>query len=132
MAVPQRWRMEGHASDGYSGAQARSLLIRRLDWASQETWFEDGRGRLLSVVTNGERAMVALTDGAGGPGEHLVDPRGEGVSGGYLRSSGQIDTYSDRETVPFPVACRAVEHFFEHGTWPHDVLVEMTRPWNPR
>ncbi|WP_371677472.1 hypothetical protein [Streptomyces sp. NBC_01276] len=123
MTMSHRWRLLGSASDGYSGAEARSLLVRRLDWASQETWFDDGRGRLLSVVTNGERAMVALVDGEGDPGEHLVDPRAEGVSGGYLLSNGQIDTYSDRETVPFPVACRAVEHFIEHDAWPHDVVV---------
>lgn len=126
MTESHRWRLLGHASDGYSGAEARSLLVRRLDWASQETWFEDGRGRLLSVVTNGERAMVALVDGAGDPGEHLVDPRGEGTSGGYLLSNGQIDTYSDRETVPFPLACQAVEHFIEHGAWPHGVTVDRS------
>ncbi|MFB0633449.1 hypothetical protein [Streptomyces sp. AB3(2024)] len=124
MTMSHPWRLLGSASDGYSGAEARSLLVRRLDWASQETWFEDGRGRLLSLVTNGERAMVALVDGAGDPGEHLVDPRAEGISGGYLLSNGQIDTYSDRETVAFSVACRAVEHFIEHDAWPHDVVVD--------
>ncbi|GLV88450.1 hypothetical protein Slala03_81390 [Streptomyces lavendulae subsp. lavendulae] len=123
MTEPHRWRLLGQASDGYSGAEARSLLVRRLDWGTQETLFEDGRGRLLSVVTNGERARVALVDGAGGPGEHLVDPRGEGVSGGYLSSSGRVDTYPDGETVPFPLGCRAVEYFIEHDAWPHDVMV---------
>lgn len=124
MTESHRWRLLGQASDSYSGAEARSLLVRRLDWASQETWFEDGRGRLLSVVTNGERARVALVDGAGGPGEHLVDPRAEGTSGGYPSSSGRIDTYPDEETVPFPLACRAVEHFIEHDAWPYDVTVD--------
>ncbi|MGO4463770.1 hypothetical protein AB4039_41920 [Streptomyces sp. M-16] len=124
MTMSHRWRLPGSASEGYSGAEARSLLVRRLDWASQETWFEDGRGRLLAVVTNGERAMVVLVDGEGDPGEHLVDPRAEGVSGGYLLSNGQIDTYSDRETVPFPVACRAVEHLIEHDAWPYDVVAD--------
>ncbi|MER7468806.1 hypothetical protein [Streptomyces sp. NPDC097981] len=66
-------------------------------------------------------------DGADDPGEHLVDPRGEGNSGGYLLSNGQIDTYSDRETVPFPVACQAVEHFIEHGLWPDNLVVEEDR-----
>ncbi|MFJ4321484.1 hypothetical protein ACIP46_40490 [Streptomyces lavendulae] len=123
MTEPHRWCLLGQASDGYSGAEARSLLVRRLDWGTQETWFEDGRGRLMSVVTNGARARVALLDGAGGPEEHLVDPRGEGVSGGYLSSSGRIDTHPDRETVPFALACKAVEHFIEHEAWPHDVTV---------
>ncbi|MEV6682201.1 hypothetical protein AB0N09_35875 [Streptomyces erythrochromogenes] len=124
MAMPCRWRLRGYASDGYSGAEARSLLAHRLDWASQETWFEDDQGRLLHVVTNGERTMVTLVDGADGPGQHLVDPRGQGVSGGYLLSDGQIETYSDRDTVPFPVACQAVAHFLEHDRWPQDVVVE--------
>ncbi|MFF3863228.1 hypothetical protein [Streptomyces sp. NPDC002209] len=119
MAISHRWRLQGYASDGYSGAEARSLLVHRLDWANHETWFEDDQGRLLSVVTNGERARVALVDGAGGDtGEHLVDPLGEGISGGYLLSNGQIDTYCDRETVPFPAACEAVEHFIDHDIWP--------------
>ncbi|MFE3767665.1 hypothetical protein ACFXPI_38555 [Streptomyces sp. NPDC059104] len=124
MTESHRWHLLGHASDGYSGAEARTLLVHRLDWATQETWFEDGRGRLLSVVTNGERARVVLMDGAGGPGEHLVDPRAEGSSGGYLFSNGRIDTYPDRDTVPFPMACRAVEHLIEQGSWPHDVTVD--------
>ncbi|MET9959929.1 hypothetical protein ABZ128_12845 [Streptomyces sp. NPDC006326] len=127
MAIPQRWRLQGTASDGYSGKEAGELLVRRLDWASQETWFENGQGRLLSVVTNGERAMVALLDDSAGLGEHLVDPEGTGISGGYVLANGQIDTYSDRDTVPFPVACRAVAHFIEHGHWPHDVVAEDNR-----
>ncbi len=127
MAVSHRWRLQGTATDGYSGEEARALLVRRLDWASNETWFENGQGRLLSVVTNGERAMVALLDGPGDPGEHLVDPKSTGNSGGYAMHNGQIDTYSDRDTVPFPVACRAVAHFIEHSLWPHDVVVEDDR-----
>ncbi|MCY0927917.1 hypothetical protein OTB20_17195 [Streptomyces sp. H27-H1] len=127
MAISQRWRLRGTVSDGYTGQEARTLLVHRLDWASNETWFEDGQGQLLSVITNGERAVVALLDHARDPGEHLVDPKSKGDSGGYAMSNGQIDTYLNRDTVPFPVACRAVAHFIEHGLWPHDVAVEDDR-----
>lgn len=68
--------------------------------------------------------MVVLLDGEGDPGEHLVDPRGEGSSGGCLLSNGQADTYADRDTVAFDVAGHAVAYFIEHGTWPAEVTVE--------
>jgi hypothetical protein len=102
-------------------------LGHRLDWASQETWFEDEHGQLLAVVTNGARAMVMLMHGDGDPGEHLIDTRGEGRSGGFLLANGQVDTYADRDTVVFSVAGRAVAHLIEHGVWPDDVTVEDDR-----
>ncbi|MFE2547485.1 hypothetical protein ACFXGI_02865 [Streptomyces sp. NPDC059355] len=67
------------------------------------------------MVTNGGRAMVVLLDGEGDTREHLVDPRGEGSSGGYLLSDGQVGSYADRDTVAFDVAGRAVAYFIEHG-----------------
>lgn len=129
MTTTNRWHLRGSVGHAYSGEEARQLLRHRWDWASPETWFENDAGRLLGVVTNGERAMVVLLDGEGAPGEHLVDPRGEGSSGGsggYLLSNGQVDRYADRDTVPFDVAGRAVAHFIEHGTWPAEVTVEST------
>ncbi|MFI1455548.1 hypothetical protein [Streptomyces roseus] len=128
MAVPRRWSLRGSAPDGgYCGQEARELLVRRLDWASNETWFEDGRGRSLSVVTNGDRAAVSLRDDAGGPVERLVDPNGTGDSGGYAMRDGQTDRRRDRDTVPFTLACRAVAYFVDHGVWPHEVTVESDR-----
>lgn len=124
----RRWRLRGGAADHtYSGEQARQLLGHRLDWASQETWFEDEHGRLLAVVTNGTRAMVMLMHEGGDPGEHLIDPRGEGRSGGFVLGNGQVDTYADRDTVVFSVAGRAVAHLIDHGVWPDDVSVEDDR-----
>lgn len=120
-------QLQGPAEHAYSGEEARLLLGNRLDWASQETWFEDEQGRLLAVITNGERAMVMLLDGAGDPGEHLVDPHGEGSSGGYLLSNGQVDTYPDRDTVAFSIAASAVAHLIDHGAWPEGVTVEDDR-----
>ncbi|MFI6148688.1 hypothetical protein [Streptomyces sp. NPDC051109] len=124
MTNADRWHLRGSVGYTYTGEEARQLLRRRWDWASQETWFENDAGRLLAVVTNGDRAMVMSLDGEGGPGEHLVDPRGAGSSGGYLLSSGQVDSYADRDTVDFDVACRAVAYFIEHGAWPAEVTVE--------
>ncbi|WP_326586047.1 hypothetical protein [Streptomyces sp. NBC_01294] len=85
------------------------------------------RGRQLAVVTNGERAMVVLTDTDGSPWEHLVDPHADSSSGRYPLSNGQIDTYADRDTVTFDLACRAVAHFITHATWPADVSIEDDR-----
>ncbi|MFE5721480.1 Imm1 family immunity protein [Streptomyces erythrochromogenes] len=65
----------------------------------------------------GARATVALPNGAGDPGEHLVDPRAEGTSDGC----------ADRDTVPLDVAARAVGHFIEHGTRPADMTVQDDR-----
>ncbi|THA86553.1 hypothetical protein [Streptomyces sp. A0592] len=122
-----RWHLHGSAGHAYSGAEAGRLLWHRRDWATLDTWFESDAGRLLNVVTNGERAMVALLNGEGDPGEHLVDPRAEGTSGGYPLPNGQVDGYADRDTVPFDVATRAVGYFIDHGTWPAEVTVEDDR-----
>ncbi|MFE2163751.1 hypothetical protein ACFXB3_01500 [Streptomyces sp. NPDC059447] len=127
MTSTNRWHLQGSAHHAYSGEEARQLLRNRLDWGNQETWFESDAGRLLAVVTNGERAMVVLLDGDGDPGEHLVDPRCEGSSDGYVLSNGQVDRYADRDTVAFDVAGRSVAYFIEHGTWPAGVTAEGER-----
>ncbi|MFD6892765.1 hypothetical protein [Streptomyces sp. NPDC059957] len=118
MTTEDRWHLQGSADYAYSGDEARNLLRHRLDWGNPETWFESDAGRLLGVVTNGERAMVTWVDAEGGPGEHLVDPRGEGSSGGFALSNGQAGSYADRDTVAFDVAGHAVAHFIDHGSWP--------------
>lgn len=123
-AGPIRWHLQGHPDHSYTGEQAWYLLHRRLDWASWETWFESSEGRLLAVTTNGDRAMVMLLAGPGDPGEHLVDPRADGESGGYALANGQIDVYDDHDTVPFEAAGRAVWHLIDHGVWPDGVSVE--------
>ncbi|CAM5292208.1 hypothetical protein SAVIM338S_00316 [Streptomyces avidinii] len=127
MTLTDRWHLRGSADHAYSGEEARHLLRHRWDWGNQETWFENGAGRILVVVTNGERARVMLMDGEGDLGQHLVDPRGEGSSSAYRLSNGQIDSYADRETVPFDVAGHAVAHLIEHGIWPSAVTVVSDR-----
>ncbi|MET9322324.1 hypothetical protein ABZX75_19360 [Streptomyces sp. NPDC003038] len=127
LTTTNRWHLQGSGGHTYSGEEARQLLRSRRDWGSQETWFENDAGRLLAVVTNGERAMVVLFNGADDSGEHLADPRGEGSSGGYLLSNGQVDTYADRDTVAFDVGGHVVAYFIEHGIWPAEVTVEGGR-----
>ncbi|MGW7103838.1 hypothetical protein [Streptomyces sp. NPDC054838] len=127
MPYTNRWHLQGSAGHAYSGEEARQLLRHRWDWASQETWFENDAGELLAVVTNGQRAKVTLTGRSGDFDEYLVDPRGAGCSGGYLMSTGQVDSYDDRDTVTFDVAGHAVAHLIEHGAWPPEVTVERGR-----
>ena len=70
-----------------------------------ETGFESDAGRMLAVVSNGERAMVVLFQEIGDAGEHAIDPSmGTSESGGYVLSNGQHDTYPDRDTVPLEIA----------------------------
>lgn len=118
MTTDVRWHLRGSVGYTYSGDEARHLLRHRWDWGNPETWFESDAGQLLGVVTNGERAMVTLVDAVGGPAEHLVDPRGEISSGGFVLPHGQADGYADRDTVAFDLAGQAVAHFIEHGSWP--------------
>lgn len=118
-----RWHLRGSVGHTYSGDEARYLLRHRWDWGNPETWFESDTGRLLGVVTNGERAMVMLLNAEGDPGTHLVDPRAEGSSGGYVLSNGQSDSYAGQDTVDFDSAGKAVAHLVEHGTWPAGTAV---------
>jgi hypothetical protein len=43
---------------------------------------------------------------------------------GHPLSSGQIDARTDRDTVTFVVAGRAVAHLIDPGTWPDGVTVD--------
>jgi hypothetical protein len=88
------------------------------------TWLESSLGRRIGFVTNGPRAMVLLLgDDQGDPGEHAIDPEGEGSSGGYVLDNGQVDEYSDRDTVPTSDALRIISHLVSEGVPPNDA------PW---
>jgi hypothetical protein len=56
------------------------------------------------MVTNGDRAMVALLDESGDPGEHMVDPGASGMATGFMLDNGQIDEYANADTVPLEQA----------------------------
>ncbi len=83
--------------------------------------FESAEGRLLSVTSNGERAMVMLLREAGDPGEHAIDPSAAGRSDGYVLSNGQNDTYDDRDTIPLDRALAVVEGVIDRDERPTDV-----------
>ncbi|GAA2015920.1 hypothetical protein GCM10009839_09150 [Catenulispora yoronensis] len=101
MTAQSRWHLQDAPGHFYSGEQARLLLGNRRDHGSPETWFEDERGRLLAVTTDGARASVRLMAGPGDAGERL--------------------------TATFEVAGRAVAHLIDHGVWPAEVSVEDDR-----
>ena len=95
------WRVQD-TNDPIDSAAAVSLLRRRLLTAQWETWFESESGAVLAVVTNGHRVMVMLLRDTGDAGEHAIDASAaDDTSTGYVLANGQIDTYADRDTVPF-------------------------------
>ena len=97
-----------------------AILQARVGDGRLETWLTSSRGRLVAFVTNTERAMVMLIAEEGDPGEHAVDPRAEGMSGGFVLSNGQHDEYLNRDTMPLDEALRIVEHIVGNGSWPSD------------
>jgi hypothetical protein len=106
--VGRPWRLQD-TDDPVDASRAVSLLRARLRKGQHETWFESETGELLAVVTNGERAMVMLLRGPGDAGEHAIDDAADGsASTGYVLANGQVDTYADRDTVPFDAAAELV------------------------
>lgn len=79
------------------------------------TWFESDRGRLMALGSNGSRAMLMLLDGPEDAGEHATSPDAQGESGGYVLENGQVDTYSNANTVPMNEALDNLGHIIDHG-----------------
>jgi hypothetical protein len=111
------WRLRGF-SHAYSGLEAVYLVRRRWDFGTNETWFEDDAGRLLHVVTNGDRALVWLSSGADDPGEHAINPGVSGISEGYQTETFQRLSLDDYDTVPLGRANDLIKHVVDVGTWP--------------
>lgn len=103
--------------------EAIAALRRRIAGKTCELWLAASSGRLLAVVTNGQRAMVVLLIGEGDPGEHATDPGAEGWSDGFVLVNGQGDEYPDEDTVPLDEALRIVHHILTTGGPPTDA------PW---
>lgn len=103
------------------------ILRERVSRGLLETSLTSSRGRSLAFVTNTERAMVMLLGGEGDPGEHAVDPGGDGSSVGFVLSNGQQDEYPDQDTVPIGEAFRIVEHMVSTGSWPADARRRVNR-----
>lgn len=100
--------------------EAGAVLGWRIAEGRLETWLTSSAGRLLSVVSNTERALVMLLDGDGDPGAHAVSLGSRGVSGGFRRANGQCDRYPDEDTVPLGEAFRIVREVIVTGLPPAD------------
>lgn len=117
MGATWRARNDGRV---VSGAEAARTL-------AGETWFECDDGRLLSVTTNGERAMVMLLREAGDEGEHAITPDADGAQDGYVLGNGQNDTYPNRDTIPLDRAHDVVERLIDHDDRPSGVSWQEDR-----
>jgi hypothetical protein len=124
--MPQRWESQDDGTQ-VDGAAAVLLIGSRIAIGQLETWFSGSPNRLLSFITNGERAMVMFLKSPDDPGEHLSDPQaGDGFSTGYRLSNGQVDEYADSDTAPLPLALAALKHRIDTGkqepiaTWIED------------
>ncbi|MEV4118603.1 hypothetical protein [Micromonospora sp. NPDC049645] len=114
-----------------TGDGAVTLLRERVAAGELEAWLRHHDGRVLGVVTNGNRAMVMAMEEPGDPGQHAVDPDAEGEEGGYRLSNGQVDRYDNRETVPFGVALEVVRKLVDHDRWPTTVVWHDDRELPP-
>ena len=106
--VVSEWRLVD-TNEAMSPSAAVALLRARLRSGQWETWFESDSGELLSIVTNGHRAMVMLLQEPGDAGEHAIDASaGESTSTGYVLANGQVDSYADVDTVTIADAMERV------------------------
>ncbi|WP_425247803.1 hypothetical protein [Streptomyces sp. NEAU-NA10] len=124
--MEETWRFSDGSGPVTAGS-APALLRERVFAGRLETWLTSSAGRSLAVVSNTERALVMLLDGADDPGEHAVDPGAGGSSDGYVLANGQCDTYPDADTVPLAEALRIVGHLLATGTPPPDAAWSIDR-----
>ncbi|MGV4982581.1 hypothetical protein ACVB8X_20335 [Streptomyces sp. NRAIS4] len=117
--MTEPWTFEGDHM-AVTAEEAGAVLGRRIAEGRLETWLTSSAGRLLSVVSNTERALVMLLDGDGDPGAHAVFLGSRGVSGGFRLASGQCDRYPDEDTVPLGEAFRIVRQVIVTGLPPAD------------
>ncbi|KGN37116.1 hypothetical protein N803_14740 [Knoellia subterranea KCTC 19937] len=110
-----------------TGPEAAELVSNQVGKGTLTTYFESDDGRILTVVTNGIRAMVMLLWGEGDPGEHAVTPGAVGSSDGYVLENGQVDTYEDADTVPLAEALDIVRSIIDSGTPPSEASWNVDR-----
>jgi hypothetical protein len=125
--VQEQWRF----LDEPGSIEAISVvetIERRVSEGTMTTWVESSRGRMIVFVSNGSRALVLLLEhDDGDPGEHAVDPDGDGLSGGFVLENGQVDEYPDRDTVPMGEALRILAHLVSEGVPPSDASWQVDR-----
>jgi len=79
---------------------------------SGEVWIEHQDGPVLAVVIGGSRAMVMRLAEAGDAGFHAVDPEAPPEpSEQYVLANGQVDEYTDRDTIAVRHVLPVVRHF---------------------
>ncbi|GAA2850690.1 hypothetical protein Acy02nite_34030 [Actinoplanes cyaneus] len=116
-----------HESGPVTGEGAVTHLRERVAAGELETWLRHDDGRMLGVVTNGNRAMVMAMDEFGDPSRHAVDPDANGEESGYRLSNGQVDRYDNRDTIPLGTALDVVRELIDHGRWPAEVAWQDDR-----
>ncbi|MBU2669404.1 hypothetical protein KOI35_38420 [Actinoplanes bogorensis] len=107
-----------HENSELTGGNAITRLRERTATGELETWLRHDDGRVLAVVTNGNRAMVMIMDEPDDPGRHAVDLGAKGEESGYRLSNGQVDRYHNSDTVPLDAALDAVRELIDHDRWP--------------
>ncbi|MFF3564009.1 hypothetical protein ACFYXS_28575 [Streptomyces sp. NPDC002574] len=125
--MTESWALDDDPRVPLTPTAVLGTLRARMEAGRAETWLTGSSGRLLTVVTNTERAMVALLDGEGDPGGHAVDPGAAGTSRGFVLSNGQHDAYADEDTVPLAEAFRIVWHLVREGSPPADASWTVDR-----
>ena len=121
--MPEGWSVVDE-DQVLSGSEVQTLLSAHVERGQLTTHLSSDRGRLLSFISNGKRAMLVLMERAGDPGEHAVSPDAVGSSSGFVLENGQEDTYDDVDTVPLADALAAVSSILETGRPPHGM------PWS--
>ena len=99
----------------------RSVAAGRFDI----TFSSAGGDKRLQFLTNGVRVMLVVWGPVGADeGVFAVDPDASGQTQcGYRLANGQLDSYSDNDTVPFAAGVDALRHMVEN-----DVL-DPRLPW---
>jgi hypothetical protein len=115
--MAERWVVQGTTKVLTGNGAVESLRAAHAA-GTLTTWFESDGGRILALITNGQRAMVLLMDHEGDAGEHAVTPDATGEASGFVLENGQEDTYSDRDTVPLDDGYLAVAHIVDTGSPP--------------
>ncbi|MGJ5750740.1 hypothetical protein [Streptomyces puniciscabiei] len=95
--------------------EAVDVLLRRIAEGRLETWPTSSAGRLLSVVSNAERALVMFLDGEDDPGAHAVAAGSGGLSGGFRTANGRCGAYPGQDAAPLDEAFRIVRHLIGTG-----------------
>ncbi|MGW7820762.1 hypothetical protein ACWGLF_22145 [Streptomyces puniciscabiei] len=117
--MTETWTFDGDRT-AVTAEEAVTVLQRRITEGRLETWLTSSAGRLLSVVSNAERALVMFLDGEDDPGAHAVSAGPAGLSGGFRTANGQCDAYPDEATVPLDEAFRIVRDLIGTGRPPAD------------